>query len=212
MRYVPEPLRFVVLDDHELVRLGIAAQLGRDFPDSSLAYSGPSLADAVQHSDGCDCAVVDLDLGDGSTVADVVSRFTSRGVPVVVVSAMARPEALSAAFSAGASSFVTKTSDVQNLTLGVRAALRGTTWIAPDLAGALLRESSRVGLSPQERRALVLYASGLTLDAVARRMDISPATARYYLERVRAKYASVGVRARTKLELHQVARDDGLVP
>ena len=50
-------------------------------------------------------------------------------------------------------------------------------------------------LSIQELSALRLYASGLKLDSVARRMNVSPATAKEYLDRVRAKYAMPTVRS-----------------
>jgi DNA-binding CsgD family transcriptional regulator len=74
------------------------------------------------------------------------------------------------------------------------------------------RTLTQVKLSEQERRALVLYASGLTQDVVARRMGITANTVKHYLDRVRDKYSNVGVRARTKLELHAVARAEGLLP
>jgi DNA-binding CsgD family transcriptional regulator len=66
-------------------------------------------------------------------------------------------------------------------------------------------------LSPRERDALRLYASGLKLAAVARRMDISPHTVKEYLDRVRMKYQQVGRPARTRTELYAEARRDGLL-
>jgi DNA-binding CsgD family transcriptional regulator len=69
----------------------------------------------------------------------------------------------------------------------------------------------RPDLSIQERSALHLYASGLTLEAVARRMHVSPSTAREYLLRVRRKYADVGREVRTKTDLYAAALQDGLL-
>ncbi|MCB0922804.1 MAG: hypothetical protein KDC08_13465, partial [Actinobacteria bacterium] len=66
-------------------------------------------------------------------------------------------------------------------------------------------------LSGQELRALQLYAQGLTLKAVARRMSVSQNTAKEYLDRVRAKYLATGRAARTKAELQAAAREDGLL-
>ena len=50
----------------------------------------------------CDCAIVnlDLDLDDGAALAELVSSFTLRGIPVVVVSALGRPEVIKAALAA----------------------------------------------------------------------------------------------------------------
>lgn len=211
---MPPSPRFVLLDDHELVREGICRQLLLDFPTATFVYSGDSLSEAraTIHRDGCDCAVVDLDLGDETPVAETVSTFATQGIPVVVVSAMAEPEVLQAALAAGAQAFVAKRSSLKQLTHAVETVLSGGTWLPPDLAGFVLARQSTVELSNQEKRALVLYASGLTLEMVARRMDITPNTVKHYLDRVRDKYTDAGIAARTKLQLHNVARMEGLLP
>ena len=194
---------FVILDDHALVRDGIERQLTSDFPECSIIYSGDSLSEAlaqVSRTDRCDCAIVDLDLGDETPVAETVSAFSVREIPVVVVSAMARPDVLQAALAAGAQAFIAKRSSLGHLSKAVATVLDGGTWIPPDLAGAVLRAQSSVELSAQETRALVLYASGLTLEMVARRMEITPNTVKHYLDRVRDKYTQAGIAARTKVQ------------
>jgi DNA-binding NarL/FixJ family response regulator len=151
-------------------------------------------------------------LGDETPIAETVSAFTTRDIPVVVVSAMAEPEVLQAALAAGAQAFVAKRSSLKQLTHAVEKVLAGGTWLPPDLAGFVLTQQSSVELSNQEKRALVLYASGLTLEMVARRMEITPNTVKHYLDRVRDKYTEAGIAARTKLQLHNVARMEGLLP
>jgi two-component system nitrate/nitrite response regulator NarL len=70
-------------------------------------------------------------------------------------------------------------------------------------------------LSEREQLVLMAYASGLTLDSVARRLGISRETARTYLKRVKAKYKRAGMPAYTKLDLadrlraSQAGRPDG---
>jgi DNA-binding NarL/FixJ family response regulator len=206
---------FILLEDHALVRDGIERQLISDFPACTILYSGDSLSAslaAVSSGPRVDCAVVDLDLGDETPVAETVSAFAVRDIPVVVVSALARPEFLQAALAAGARAFVAKRSNLVQLSKAVNAVLNGDTWIPPDLAGAVLQSHSNVDLSAQEKRALVLYASGLTLEMVARRMNITPNTVKHYLDCVRDKYTRVGISARTKVQLNQVARKEGLLP
>ena len=206
--------RIVLLDDHEVVREGVAARLIQELPDVTVVYSGDSLRDAVAaaRDRGCDCAIVDLDLGDGTPVVQIVTDFVSIGVPVVVMSAMARPGAVQAAMTAGAQGFVTKRSSMGTLSEAVQTVLDGGSWVPPDLAAAMLDSAASVELSDQERRALVLYASGLTLDSVARRMGLTANTVKHYIDRVRDKYTAAGVQARTKVELHEVARSAGLLP
>jgi DNA-binding NarL/FixJ family response regulator len=213
MALLPDPT-LILLDDHGLVRDGIERQLLLDFPGATIAYSGDLLSAALAAAAATpiDCAIVDLDLGDQVPVAEIVSAFATRQISVVVVSAKAGPDVLQAAVTAGASAFVSKRSSLRSLSTAVRTVLDGGTWIPPDLAGAVLRSTRHVELSAQEKRALVLYASGLTLDMVARRMEITPNTVKHYLDRVRDKYTAAGVAARTKVQLNQVARSEGLLP
>ena len=207
-------LAFLVLDDHELVLEAIGQRLRADFPRCTIIYSGGSLKEALDatRTAHCDCAIVDLDLGDGATVAELVTSFTVGGIPVVVVSALGRPEVIKAALAADVSAFVTKRSSTKYLTAAIQEVLRGGTWFPADMAGVLLQGSGSVDLSGQERRALTLYASGLTLDMVARRMGVSPNTAKHYIDRVRAKYTAAGIASRTKMELNTVARNEGMLP
>ena len=70
---------------------------------------------------------------------------------------------------------------------------------------------ARPNLSTQEARALALYSSGLTLDAVADAMYVTPNTAATYLRRVRAKFRAAGSTADSKLELRDLAVAHGLL-
>lgn len=206
--------KIIVVDDHDLVRHGIVRQIRAVIPGAEIVFEGKDVAAAVAAGleGGCDCAVVDLDLGDQRSVTEVVTAFVIHRMPVLIVSAMATPGALSAALTAGAIGFVTKSSSPKDLEAALRAALNGRSWVAPELAGMALRGASGVDLSEQERRVLVLYASGLTVDMVARRMEISPYTVKHYLNRVRDKYDKAGQPARTKVELNAAARQAGLLP
>lgn len=211
MRRHDEALAIAILDDHPMVRSGIERELREAFPAAGIAYSGEVVREAVRALAGHShpLAVVDLDLGTGVSVGEVVSAFLPAAIPVVVVSANGSSEAVAAALDAGARSFVTKRTGATELVYAIERVLDGETWISPDLAGVLLRGSPVVELSDQQRRALVLYASGLTMDMVARRMGISANTAKDYIDRVRSKYRSAGYAADTKMDLHAVARREG---
>ncbi len=64
-------------------------------------------------------------------------------------------------------------------------------------------------LAPREAEALRLYAAGMPLKSVARRMSISYETVREHLRRVRRKYSDAGRPAPTKSELFVRAVEDG---
>lgn len=80
-----------------------------------------------------------------------------------------------------------------------------------ELAAVIAGDPDRPRLSIQEERALVLYATGLSLDEVAASMNVQPYTARQYVNRVKSKYTKAGVTARTRLDLGRIAWADGYV-
>jgi DNA-binding NarL/FixJ family response regulator len=95
---------------------------------------------------------------------------------------------------AGASAYVTKDNDLEALAELIRGVAGNNGEMTSDHAFWLSQDArpTRPQLSAQERRVLELYASGMTLDAVARRAGIAPGTAKEYLARVKRKYESVG--------------------
>lgn len=132
---------------------------------------------------------------------------------VLIVSALGDPATIRATLAAGASGYVSKQAEVDDLIEAVYATLRGEAFTSAEVAAALLSgTASGVALSDQERRAMVLYASGLKMRAVARRMGISEGTAQEYIKRVRAKYDRAGRPVPTKTDLYRVARSEGLIP
>ena len=66
-------------------------------------------------------------------------------------------------------------------------------------------------LSHQERRALALYSSGMTLDAVAEAMFVTPNTVATYLKRVRSKLRAAGGEVDSKMELRDCALAHGVI-
>jgi DNA-binding NarL/FixJ family response regulator len=208
--------RLVVLEDHPLVRDALLNLLVPHLRDVDVIYSGQSIAQAevaVSEQGGADLAILDLDLGDGrSPVANVVA-MVEIGVPVLVVSALGDPGTIHACLVAGAMGFVSKQATPEELLEAVMVAMEGEGSITPDVASALLsapRDS--LNLSDQERRAMVLYASGLKMEAVARRMNVSRTTAEEYIKRVRAKARKAGTPVPTKTDMYRMAQRSGLLP
>lgn len=194
---------------------GIQQQLADDFAEARLVYSGKDVAEVIDHNRvrKIDCAIVDLDLGNGELPVDVVTKLVSENIPCLVVSVLAKPAIVQNVMSAGALGFVSKNSPAHILTRAIKAVLAGESFTAPELAGALASPDSRlVKLSDREKVALTLYASGLTLEQVAERMKVASSTVKEYLDRVRDKYTAAGIYARTKTQLYQQAREEGLLP
>lgn len=206
--------RLAIIDDHELVREGLRALLGSDASVTAegyvVVYCGDSVADAI--GSGVDVALLDVELGsDQPDVATNCRALVSSGVGVLLISAFDEPGAVRAGLASGALGFVPKRVSLDDLHEALRSVAADEMYLSVDLAALLASGPEVPDLSPRERDALRLYASGLKLAAVARRMDISPHTVKEYLDRVRTKYQQVGRPARTRTELYAEASRDGLL-
>lgn len=210
------PARFVLLEDHPLVREALLNQISGQFEELSVTYSGAKVDDAIASiaEHGADCIILDLDLGDGRNPVANVLDLVELGVPILIVSALGDQATIRGTLMAGAISFVSKQAEPAEMMEAVRSTLAGEPFTSQEVAAALLSSpaTTSVGLSDQERRAMVLYASGLKMRTVARRMGVTEGTAQEYIKRVRAKYVKAGTPVPTKTDMYRMARNEGLVP
>jgi len=207
-------LNVILLEDHPLYRDGLENFILKNFPKAKFIYSGDDFLTAKNtiSKSKIDLAIVDLHLGDDRPPNELVGLFTGQQVPVLVISALNDFESVRSAFAMGAKGFVSKESPVEEIIGAIESVSQGKEWINSNLAKALTeRKSPSESLSNQERKALLLYASGLKLDVVARRMEVAPSTAKQYIDRAKQKYRVAGIHLRTKTEIYKVLRDEGLV-
>ena len=209
------PTRVMVIDDHPLLREAVKSRVLQVAPGAEFSYVGASITDALTaHGDAtADCTILDLDLGDGRSPVANTAELVSAGCRVLIVSALADAATVRAALRAGALGFVSKQADLEDFEESFRLTVAGEPSTSRDVAAILSSdEAPSVPLSERERTAMVLYASGLKIDAVARRMNVKSATAQEYIKRVRDKYSRAGTPVPTKTDLYRRARDEGLVP
>jgi len=211
-RRLPKPVRVGIVDDHELVRQGLRSLLEQDGEgEVEVIYCGLEPQECV--AAGVDVALLDVDLGPGGKpVEDSVHALVSAGAGVLLISAFEDARAIRRGLSAGALGFVPKRVSFDVLKEAVHTVAAQELYLSVDLASILAAAVETPELSPRELDALRLYASGLSINAVGRKMGISPHTAKEYLDRVRTKYGAVGRTARTRTELYAAARTDGLIP
>ncbi len=208
-------IRVAVIDDHPLFRDALRARISALVPDAEFAYEGATISDAIaEHGrQPIDCAILDLDLGDTRSPVTNTAELVDAGCKVLIVSALANPATVRASLRVGALGFVSKQSESEEFANAFMLTLQGEPSTSRDVAAILAEdETVSVPLTERERTAMVLYASGLTIDAVARRMEVKPATAQEYIKRVREKYLKVGTAIPSKTDLYRKARDEGLVP
>ena len=204
------PIRLAILDDHPLVREGLAALL-RDAEPHRLhvAYVGDDVVAALACAP--DVVLLDIVMEDGTPLGDKVAACRARHAQVLLLSATASSSVVLSGLRAGALGFLPKTASVAEIREAILDVAAGTVHLTADLAAVWTADPQRPTLSPQELKALRLYAAGSKIATIARRMDVSPHTVKEYLDRVRTKYAAVGQQARTRTELYVAADRDGFL-
>jgi DNA-binding NarL/FixJ family response regulator len=135
-----------------------------------------------------DIFLVDPEAVEGLTLAEFVN-LTERAAPVLVLGKPTDADTQMQYVEAGASGFVDRRTDVENLFAAIRAVAHGGTHWTDDRPGesAPGLAAKDVVLSPRERQVLRQIASGLTHSQVARRLGISPHTVDTYVKRIRSK-------------------------
>ncbi|MEV4738144.1 MULTISPECIES: response regulator transcription factor [unclassified Microbacterium] len=209
--------RVALIDDHESVRLGLEAACARDGAQT-VVFSGSTVGSYLEWrvmtaAAPADVVVLDLTLGDGTTVTENVSSLVADGASVVIHSVADRPAAVREALVAGAAGVVSKSSALDDVLDAIRTVAQGDPLNNVEWASAVDgdREFADAQLSTREREVLRLYATGLPLKAVAERLGVAYSTAKENITRIRVKYVDVGRPAPTKVDLLRRAMEDGIV-
>jgi DNA-binding NarL/FixJ family response regulator len=196
-----ESIAVLVVDDHELVRRGLLAFLDSE-PDIEVvgeaeggAQALDLLASMVSEGRGPDVILMDLQMApvDGIESTRRV-RALYRDIEVVALTSFAEEERVHAALEAGASGYLLKDSDADDVAAAVRAAHRGEVRLDPTVARRLmssLRERRgddlAAELTARELDVLRLVAAGKPNKQIAAELDISERTARTHVSRILRK-------------------------
>ena len=204
----------VVVDDHPVVRAGVAHWLSTAEPPITLVAQGED-PEVAWTGPGADARVVvlDLHLGGSTPALPALRRLVEDGRDVIVYSMRADDETALQCLEIGALSYLTKSEGADHLVQAVRAAASGQSYTPPALAGALAgdRSETRPALSPRETEVLVEWFQSESKEFVAQRLNITLSTVNSHLERIRVKYAAIGRQAPTKAALVARAVQDGLI-
>jgi DNA-binding NarL/FixJ family response regulator len=203
-------MRIAIIDDHALVRSGLAGVVVRDL-GATVVHEGADPEAILGLVPLPDVLLLDLDLGGTVADPDLAGRIQAAGCRVLVVSALADGRSVTAMLDAGVSGFVSKREPPATLVEAITEVMADGTWTSPEVAALVLTGPRRPALSEVQERVLTLYAAGMKLDSVARVMGISPGTAATHLKRARAKYALVGRDTSSRVDLYREALRDGLI-
>ena len=194
-----DKLRIVLVDDHEVVRLGLRSLLERQ-PDLAVVGEAETAHEAVQAVERLapDVVVLDIRLPGRSGVeacAEIKRRRPE--TKIVVLTSYAEDEVLLDAIAAGAEGYVLKQVGSDDLVQALRRVGRGERLLDPHLTDRVfaklrqMRERERAaafaGLTEQELRVLALVAEGKTNREIGKALHLSEKTVRNYVSEVLAK-------------------------
>lgn len=195
-------IRVLVVDDHSMVREGLASVLAAD-GDITVVATAAHGADAVETVGEVELDVVVMDLSmpvmDGVAATRAV-RARVPGIRVLVLTSFGDRDQVRRAVAAGATGYQLKDAEPAELRAAVRAVHEGHAPLDPRVAGALLPEVTVPGarLSAREEEVLRLVARGLANKQVAHALDISERTVKAHLGSV---FREIGVADRTSAAL-----------
>jgi DNA-binding NarL/FixJ family response regulator len=202
-------IRLLLVDDHALLRAGLAALLDGA---EGITVVGQA-ADGVQALAAAaelapDVVLMDLSMPVMDGVAATRElRERHPGIAVVVLTSFSERARVRDAVDAGAVGYLLKDSDPADLVAGVRAAARGEALLDPRVAGVLLPGGDpgqpAVRLSPREREVLALVGKGMANKQIARVLGITERTVKVHLTSV---FRHLGVGDRTSAAIW--ARDN----
>jgi DNA-binding NarL/FixJ family response regulator len=202
----PDRITVGIIDDHPLFRQGLAMAID-GASDQSVVAEAKSIEEFEKLSVKPDVLLLDLHLP-GIEGAAGVAHMCDNGHVVLVVSAAGTPENVVEAIAAGASGYLTKETDAEEITRAVRVVAGGKSYVSPTLASYLLRvhhTATAVSLTKREREVLELLAAGETDQDIADQLFIARATVHSHLERIRNKTG-----ARRRAELTNLANRMGI--
>ena len=200
------PIRVAVVNDYELVVVGVAAILQR-YPDQVTVVE---LDSGTNPEAEVDLVLYDSFAQGQGAALDVASLVGHTEAKVVVYSWNTQPELVEQSLAAGASGYVSKSVSGEDLVKQLVLICGGEVIVPPDedCDGAVGRwPGDEHGLSPREAEVLALICQGLSNDDICNRAFLSINTVKTY---VRTLYRKIGVDSRTQAVLWGI--DHGFRP
>lgn len=192
-------IRLLLVDDHEVVRLGLRALLTRD-PELQIVGEAGTAAEAVTLAEAFtpDVILLDVRLPDADGV-EVCRRLRDKQVAcrILVLTSFGDEDTILRAIAAGAEGYLLKEIRSDALIQAIKNVARGQAVLDPAVTRSVLGrmrsagepqpEPPWAGLSAQERRVIALVAEGKTNKEIALEMGLSDKTVKNYLSHVMEK-------------------------
>jgi two-component system response regulator DevR len=196
-RHAPDIIRVFILDDHELVRRGIAELLG-SVAEFEVVGEASTAADALPRALASkpDVAILDMRLPDGSGID--VCRDIRSALPdthCLILTSYDDHDAVLSSVLAGASGYILKEVRAAGLVDAIRQAALGRSLIGPAIVAQVMdqvqngsrKDPRPKDLTDREREVLDLIADGLTNRQIGERLFLAEKTVKNYASSLFAK-------------------------
>jgi NarL family two-component system response regulator LiaR len=209
-----QPIRVMVVDDHTMVRHGLATFL-KVFDDLQLAGEAESGETAIQLCAQVmpDVILMDmvLPLMDGATATRAIRKQFPQ-IQIIALTSFKEGELIKKALEAGAIGYLLKDVSADDLAKAIRSAYAGRSTLSPEAAQALVQNSNKppkpgLDLTERELEVLSLMIEGLNNTQIAGKLTVSPSTIKSHVSNILSK---LGVASRT--EAVSLALRNHLVP
>jgi DNA-binding NarL/FixJ family response regulator len=184
-----DTLRIMIVDDHYLVRMGLASIIALE-PDMSVCAEASTGEQALAlHRDlRPDVTLMDLRLpGRSGSETTQAIRAEFPDARVIILSTYISDEEIYTALQAGAMAYLVKSVAREELTETIRKAAAGRRHIPPEVAARLADRMSRSELSSREREVLRLLVSGKRNREIALALDITEGTVKLHVSSILGK-------------------------
>ncbi len=194
----------LIVDEHAIVREGIRSLLNAE-PDMRVVGEVRCAEDAMSFLARTPVDLITLELRMPGMAADIVVRKLREICPgsrVLILTSYFLEEQAQDALEAGASGYVLKDADREDIRTAARAVLAGHSWIHPMLQNRvlqLLRRSRAPILTPREREVLELLGRGLSNKRIAQALAITEGTVKSFLRQI---FPKIGARDRLQAALY----------
>ncbi|WP_414482088.1 response regulator [Limnochorda sp.] len=192
-----ETIRILIVDDHEVVRIGLRSLLER-IGQFEVVGEAASAQEAIElaRSRKPDVVVMDIRMPDGSGIeACRAIRSENEAIKVIMLTSYTDDEAIFASVMAGASGYVLKQIGSHELVEAIRTVAAGGSLLDPSITGKVLErmrgmsreQQQHEKLTDQELRILRLIADGRTNKEIAEALYLSEKTVRNYVSSILSK-------------------------
>lgn len=184
-----EKIRLLIIDDHPIVRLGLAALLSLqdDIEIVGTAEGGQAALDLLKRF-AVDIILLDLRMPGFSGIQTLErTRALAPKARSIILSSFECDEEIYAAVKTGAQGYLHKEAPAEDILRAIRSVRAGRQSFPRRIAERLSGDRMTAGLSPREREVLELVAKGLTNKEVANTLQISQFTVRNHLNHITEK-------------------------